>query len=247
MRLWGEKMEKIELLKEAIKKAQNICVFTGAGISCPSGIPDFRSADGLYNQASGSEYKPEEIISHSFFVSHSELFYEFYKSKMIYQNAKPNLAHKYFAELEKQGKNVSVVTQNIDGLHQAAGSTNVFELHGSVHRNYCTKCGEFYPLDFIMQNKLPICKKCGAIVKPDVVLYEEPLDENTINGAINAIRKSDLMIVVGTSLTVYPAASFVRYFGGETLALINKSETSFDNIANITINDDIINVINKLD
>lgn len=247
MRLWGEKMKKIELLKEAIKKAQNICVFTGAGISCPSGIPDFRSADGLYNQASGNEYKPEEIISHSFFVSHSELFYEFYKSKMIYQNAKPNLAHKYFAKLEEQGKNVSVVTQNIDGLHQAAGSTNVFELHGSVHRNYCTKCGEFYPLDFILQNKLPICKKCGAIVKPDVVLYEEPLDENTINGAINAIRKSDLMIVVGTSLTVYPAASFVRYFGGETLVLINKSETSFDNIANITINDDIINVINKLD
>ena len=165
---------------------------------------------------------------------------------MIYKNAKPNKAHLFFADLEKSGKNVSVVTQNIDGLHQEAGSENVFELHGSVHRNFCTNCGEFYPLDFVLQEGVPVCKKCGGVVKPDVVLYEEPLDENTINGAINAISQSDLMIVVGTSLTVYPAASFVRYFGGETLALINKSETSFDNIANITINDDIINVIEKL-
>ena len=239
-------MEKIELLKEAIKKAQNICVFTGAGISCPSGIPDFRSADGLYNQASGNNFSPEQIISHSFFISHTDLFYDFYKSKMIYKNAKPNKAHLFFADLEKSGKNVSVVTQNIDGLHQEAGSENVFELHGSVHRNFCTNCGEFYPLDFVLQEGVPVCKKCGGVVKPDVVLYEEALDENTINGAINAISQSDLMIVVGTSLTVYPAASFVRYFGGETLALINKSETSFDNIANITINDDIINVIEKL-
>ena len=239
-------MEKIELLKEAIKKAQNICVFTGAGISCPSGIPDFRSADGLYNQDSGNNFSPEQIISHSFFISHTDLFYDFYKSKMIYKNAKPNKAHLFFADLEKSGKNVSVVTQNIDGLHQEAGSENVFELHGSVHRNFCTNCGEFYPLDFVLQEGVPVCKKCGGVVKPDVVLYEEPLDENTINGAINAISQSDLMIVVGTSLTVYPAASFVRYFGGETLALINKSETSFDNIANITINDDIINVIEKL-
>ncbi|MBQ7128645.1 MAG: NAD-dependent protein deacylase [Clostridia bacterium] len=239
-------MDKIECLKQSIEKAKNICVFTGAGISCPSGIPDFRSADGLYNQDAGGKYSPEEIISHSFFVSHTNLFYDFYKSKMIYEDAKPNLAHRYFANLETKGKTLSVVTQNIDGLHQTAGSTKVFELHGSIHRNYCTKCGEFYSLKYILQNDLPICKKCRAVVKPDVVLYEEPLDENTIKGAINAIKNSDLMIVVGTSLTVYPAASFVRYFSGETLALINKSETSFDDMANITINDDIINVIKKL-
>ena len=241
--------DKIIKLKQLIDNSENIVFFGGAGVSTESGVPDFRSKDGLYNQhdVRFDKYQPEYMLSHSCLLNEPEVFFEFYRQKMDTRNIEPNFAHIYLAELEKRGKLKAVVTQNIDGLHQAAGSTKVFELHGSVHRNYCTKCGEFYPLDFIMQNKLPICKKCGAIVKPDVVLYEEPLDENTINGAINAIRKSDLMIVVGTSLTVYPAASFVRYFGGETLALINKSETSFDNIANITINDDIINVINKLD
>lgn len=239
-------MDTYEKLKSAIEKADKICVFTGAGISCPSGIPDFRSADGLYNQDGIKNYSPEEIISHSFFVSHTDLFYNFYKDKMIYKDAKPNLAHKYFSDLEKAGKRVYVVTQNIDGLHQLAGSSTVYELHGSVHRNYCTSCGEFYGLDYILKSGVPKCEKCGAVVKPDVVLYEEPLDEKVITGAINAISECDLLIVVGTSLTVYPAASFVRYFRGDTLALVNKSETSMDNIADITINDDVINVIKKI-
>ena len=165
---------------------------------------------------------------------------------MIYENAKPNLAHKYFAKLESKGKKVTIVTQNIDGLHQMAGSSNVFELHGSVHRNYCTSCGEFYNLDYILNNDLPKCKKCGAIVKPDVVLYEESLDAETINRSINAICECDMMIVVGTSLTVYPAASFVNYFTGDCLALINKDETNIDTKADIVINDDIIKVIKIL-
>ena len=239
-------MEVYEKLQSAIEKADKICVFTGAGISCPSGIPDFRSSNGLYNQNGIDSYSPEQIISHTFFTHHTKLFYKFYKEKMIYENAKPNLAHKYFAKLESKGKKVTVVTQNIDGLHQMAGSSNVFELHGSVHRNYCTSCGEFYNLDYILNSDLPKCKKCGAIVKPDVVLYEESLDAETINKSINAICECDMMIVVGTSLTVYPAASFVNYFTGDCLALINKDETNIDTKADIVINDDIIKVIKIL-
>ena len=240
-------MHKYQELKQYIEKAERICVFTGAGISCPSGIPDFRSADGLYNQDGMGHYSPEQIISHSFFVSHTDMFYEFYKDKMIYETAKPNSAHIFFADLEKKGKKVSIVTQNIDGLHQAAGSTKVFELHGSIHRNYCTNCGEFYNLSYIVDSKgVPKCLKCGAVIKPDVVLYEEPLDEKEINGAVDAISNSDLLIVAGTSLTVYPAASFIRYFNGEKIVLINKSETQYDNIADLCFNEDIIKVIEKI-
>lgn len=240
-------MQKINELKRIIKESKSICVFTGAGISCPSGIPDFRSSDGLYNQKSNTAYTPEQIISHSFFVSHTDMFYEFYKEKMIYENAQPNIAHKYFADLEKQGKNVSVVTQNIDGLHQKAGSKSVFELHGSIYRNYCLKCGAFYGLEAVVsQNSVPVCSKCGGVIKPDVVLYEEPLDEKTVNSALNAIENSDLMIVIGTSLTVYPAASYIRFFRGNNLVLINKTKTTQNQIADLEIYDDVENVINQL-
>lgn len=234
-------------LREAIEKATQICVFTGAGISCPSGIPDFRSAEGLYSETDKSGYSPEEIISHTFFVSHTDLFYDFYKSKMMYPEAKPNKAHLYFAQLEKHGKKVSVVTQNIDGLHTEAGSTYVYELHGSVHRNLCLNCGAFYDGDYVYKSMgVPKCEKCGGTVKPDVVLYEEGLDDNIVVGAINAIKEADLLIIIGTSLAVYPAASFVGYFKGETIALVNKSSTPFDKKADIVIYDDIINVIEYL-
>ncbi|MGN0558053.1 MAG: NAD-dependent protein deacylase [Acutalibacteraceae bacterium] len=240
-------MQKINELKRMINESKSICVFTGAGISCPSGIPDFRSADGLYNQKSNTGYTPEQIISHSFFVSHTDMFYEFYKSKMIYENAQPNIAHKYFADLEKQGKSVSVVTQNIDGLHQKAGSKNVLELHGSIYRNYCVKCGAFYGLEAVVSQKgVPVCSKCGGVIKPQVVLYEEPLDEKTINSALNAIENADLMIVIGTSLTVYPAASYIRFFRGNNLVLINKTKTTQNQIADLEIYDDVANVINQL-
>ena len=241
-------MEKILELKKAIEKAQKICVFTGAGISCPSGIPDFRSADGLYNEKGDYEYSPEEMISHTFFVHNTKLFYDFYKSKMIYENAKPNKAHNYFANLEKCGKNVSVVTQNIDSLHTQAGSSNVFEIHGSVKRNYCICCKEFYDEKYILNCiDVPLCEKCGGVIKPDVVLYEEGLNEKIVAGAIEAIREADLLIIIGTSLAVYPAASFVSYFNGEKIALVNKSKTDFDKRANIVIYDDIVNVIEKLE
>ena len=239
---------EIERLKEAIKECNKIVVFSGAGLSTNSGIPDFRSADGLYNQETKINIRPEEIISHSFFVSNTDYFYEFYFDKMVYRDAKPNLAHKYFAKLEKEGKMLAVVTQNIDNLHQAAGSKKVIELHGSVERNYCMKCNKFYTLDEIYNEKhlIPHCS-CGGIIKPDVVLYEENLDENAINGAINAISAADMMIVVGTSLTVYPAAGFVNFFKGKYLVLLNKTETRYDSMASIVIHDDIKNVIEELE
>lgn len=241
-------MEKILELKKAIENAQKICVFTGAGISCPSGIPDFRSADGLYNEKGDYEYSPEEMISHTFFVHNTKLFYDFYKSKMIYENAKPNKAHNYFANLEKCGKKVSVVTQNIDSLHTKAGSSNVFEIHGSVKRNYCICCKEFYDEKYILNCiDVPLCEKCGGVIKPDVVLYEEGLNEKIVAGTIEAIREADLLIIIGTSLAVYPAASFVSYFNGEKIALVNKSKTDFDKRADIVIYDDIVNVIEKLE
>lgn len=240
-------MDKIQRLQKIIDESKNVCVFTGAGISCPSGIPDFRSADGLYNRENKYCYSPEEIISHSFFVSHTQMFYDFYKTSMLYPEAKPNKAHKFFAQLEEKSKNVTVVTQNIDGLHQAAGSTKVIELHGSVHRNNCRNCGKLFSLDYIAKAQgIPYCDECGGVVKPDVVLYEEPLKEDDIYRAINAIEKADTMIVVGTSLVVYPAASYVRYFSGENLVLINKSETQYDRMATLAINDDVVSVVEKL-
>ncbi len=240
-------IEKIKSLQSAIDKSKSICVFTGAGISCPSGIPDFRSADGLYNEKGKNGYTPEEIISHSFFCKHTDMFYEFYKSKMMYPLAKPNKAHIYFADLEKTGKKVSVVTQNIDGLHSDSGSSEIYELHGSIRRNYCMNCGEFYDEKYIYNSIcIPKCQKCGGTVKPDVVLYEEGLDDKTVNGAINAISRAQLLIVIGTSLAVYPAASFLRYFNGETIALINKSPTPFDENADIVIYDDVSQVAEHL-
>lgn len=239
---------ELDRLKEVIKMSKRIVIFSGAGLSTNSGIPDFRSADGLYNQKSGFKVRPEEIISHSFFMKYPKEFYEFYFSKMIYKNAKPNLAHIYFAKLEKEGKVLATVTQNIDNLHQEAGSKRVYELHGSVMRNYCMRCHKFYSLDDIFneEHNIPKCE-CGGIIKPDVVLYEEGLDEATISGALDAISKADTLIVVGTSLTVYPAAGFIRYFRGNNLVLLNKSETPYDNMANIAIHDDIKNVIEYLE
>ena len=228
-------MDKYQTLKEIIDQSSSIVVFTGAGISVPSGIPDFRSADGLYNQKTNNHFSPEQIISHSFFYNHTKEFYEFYKSKMIYPKAQPNIAHKFFADLERKGKNVTVVTQNIDGLHQKAGSTRVYELHGSVLRNYCEDCGRAFGVEYVLNSKdVPHCDKCGGIVKPDVVLYEEPLDGDTIERSI------------GTSLTVYPAAGFIRYFRGRNLVVINKDSTSYDNMCDLVINEDIASVIKKI-
>lgn len=240
-------MDKYETLKTIIKNSQSIVVFTGAGISVPSGIPDFRSADGIYNQKYKTQYRPEEIISHSFYMEHPDMFYEFYKEKMCYPNAKPNAAHKYFADLEKKGKNVTVVTQNIDNLHQEAGSTRVYELHGSVHRNYCEKCYRLFGLKYMLDHPgVPHCDKCGGQIKPDVVLYEESLDEDTIQRAISAIMTCDTLIVVGTSLTVYPAAGFIRYFRGSNLVVINKQPTNYDNMCDLVFNEDVIKVVEKI-
>ena len=237
--------EKIIKLKEIIDNSKRIVIFTGAGLSTNSGIPDFRSANGLYNQKSKISYTPEEIISHSFFIRYPKDFYEFYFDKMIYPNALPNIAHKYFAELERN-KEVTIVTQNIDDLHQMAGSHHVYELHGSVKRNYCMKCHKYYNLEEILNKRpVPYCD-CGGIIKPDVVLYEEPLNEKVAYQAIEKISEADTMIIVGTSLMVYPAAGYIRYFRGNNLVLINKSQTSCDNIADLVINDDVCKIIEKL-
>ncbi|MBE6137472.1 MAG: NAD-dependent protein deacylase [Erysipelotrichaceae bacterium] len=239
-------MNEIKKLKEAIKESKRIVIFSGAGLSTNSGIPDFRSADGLYNQRGNYTVSPEEIISHSFFISNPDDFYRFYFDKMIYPNALPNEAHRYFAYLENEGYDVTVVTQNIDDLHQMAGSSNVVELHGSVKRNYCMRCKKYYDIfEIFNPGKVPYCS-CGGIIKPDVVLYEEGLKSNDISKAVDAISKCDLLIVVGTSLTVYPAAGFIRYFKGNHLALLNKTETQYDNMADIVIHDDIKNVISEL-
>ena len=239
-------MERIQDLARALKSSRRLVVFTGAGISCPSGIPDFRSADGLYHRETNLRYPPEQIISHSFFERNPALFYEFYKSAMLYPDAKPNDAHRFFASLESAARTVTVVTQNIDGLHQAAGSTRVLELHGSVHRNFCQRCGRAYSLpEILAQPGVPKCD-CGGIIKPDVVLYEEPLDDDTVWQAVNAIEQADVMVIVGTSLAVYPAASYLRYFHGETLALINKSETPYDSRADLAFHADVIDVVHAL-
>lgn len=236
-----------ETLKQIIQESHSIVVFTGAGISVPSGIPDFRSADGIYNQKTKFKASPEDIISHSFFVSNTEDFYSFYKEKMCYPNAEPNIAHKYFADLEKKGKNVIIVTQNIDGLHQKAGSKTVYELHGTIHQNFCQRCGRMFGLDYVMNSKgVPHCDKCGGIIKPNVVLYEEGLDEDTISKSINAIMTCDTLIIIGTSLRVYPAAGFIRYFRGRYLVVINKDATSFDSNCDLVFNEDVTSVIKNI-
>lgn len=232
----------INKLLNAIKTSNKIVFFSGAGISTDSGIPDFRSETGLYK----NNLHAEEIISHSYFMNNPLGFYEFYKDKMIFKDAKPNLGHEFITFLQEKGKDVSVVTQNIDGLHQLAGNKKVYELHGSIHRNYCMKCHKFYGLDKIIENdNLPICE-CGGLIKPDVVLYEEGLDETTISNSIGAIKDADLLIILGTSLNVYPAAGFIRFFNGNTLAIINKSATAADQTCDIVIHDSISKTFEEL-
>ena len=214
-------------------------------MSTESGIPDYRSVDGLYNQK--YKYPPEIMLSHSFFVENTEGFYDFYNNKMICLEAMPNYAHIFLAELEKQGKLIAVITQNIDGLHQKAGSQRVFELHGSVHRNFCTKCGAAYSAEFIKNSRgVPLCEKCGNVVKPDVVLYEEQLDGETVSGAVRAIESADTLIIGGTSLAVYPAAGLIDYFSGKNLILINKSPTGRDDLANLVIREPIGETFKKI-
>lgn len=227
-------MEEIRTLGRWLRESENIVFFGGAGCSTESGVPDFRSVDGLYSQHYA--YPPETILSHSFFEAQTEEFYRFYREKMLFLDAKPNPAHKALAELERMGKLKAVVTQNIDGLHQAAGSKAVFELHGSVHRNYCRKCGSFFDAQHIKSSQgIPRCDRCGGVIKPDVVLYEEGLDEATLTGAARAIAQADVLIVGGTSLVVYPAAGLLRYYGGKKLVLINKSATSCDERADLLL------------
>ncbi|MDM0859544.1 NAD-dependent protein deacylase [Clostridium perfringens] len=235
--------DKIKQLSEIIKNSNNIVFFGGAGVSTASNIPDFRSSNGLFNEKLNITFTPEQLVSHSFFERYPEEFFNFYKAKLIYPNAKPNEAHIALAKLEEMGKLKAIVTQNIDGLHQRAGSKNVFELHGSVLRNYCMDCHTFYDEKFILDSKgVPTCTKCGGIVKPDVVLYEEPLDDNVIRDAIDAISKADTLIIGGTSLVVYPAAGLINYFKGKNLVLINKSSTFADSKADLIINANISNV-----
>lgn len=238
---------KLEQLANILKDSNNIVFFGGAGVSTESGIPDFRSSNGLYTQKLKINFTPEQLISHTFFIKYPEEFFNFYKENLIYPNAKPNGAHKALATLEKAGKIKAIITQNIDGLHQAAGSKLVYELHGSVLRNYCMKCSAFYDEKYILNSpSVPICTKCGGNIKPDVVLYEEGLDMNILTGAINAITKADTLIIGGTSLIVYPAASLINYFRGKNLILINKSITPADNIANLVIHDSIGDVLEKV-
>ena len=244
-----ENLENVQSLQDIINKSSKIVFFGGAGVSTESGIPDFRSQDGLYQQE--WKYPPETIISRSFFDSDPKEFYRFYRAKLIIKGAKPNAAHLKLAELEKAGKLSAVVTQNIDGLHQMAGSKNVFELHGSTLRNFCMDCGEPYDIDFIADSetspdKLPRCTKCGGLVKPDVVLYEEGLDDRIITGAIKAISEADTLIIGGTSLVVYPAAGLIRYFRGDHLVLINKSSTQADESADLVIHDSIGKVLSQI-
>ena len=241
--------EKISQLQKIIDESKNIVFFGGAGVSTESGIPDFRSVDGLYNQQ--WKYPPETIISHSFYVHDPVEFYRFYRAKLLPTGFEPNAAHYKLAELEAAGKLKAVVTQNIDGLHQKAGSKVVYELHGSTLRNYCTGCGKFYDDKFIADSenapdKLPRCTECGELVKPDVVLYEEGLDDNVIRGAVNAISAADTLIIGGTSLVVYPAASFVDYFHGKNLVLLNKSATSKDDYATLVIHEPIGQVLSQI-
>ena len=238
-------MGQLEQLQEWVRESNNIVFFGGAGVSTESGIPDFRSVDGLYNQQ--YDYPPETILSHTFYRKMTEEFYRFYRAKMLALDAKPNAAHKKLAQWEQEGKLRAVVTQNIDGLHQAAGSRNVYELHGSVHRNYCEKCGAFYDAEFILKSEgVPVCEKCGGRIKPDVVLYEEGLDTATMQGAIKAIHEAEVLIVGGTSLTVYPAAGLIDYYNGHKLVLINKSVTPMDAQADLLLTGSIGEIFSQL-
>lgn len=236
--------DKVNRLREIVEKSNNIVFFGGAGVSTESGIPDFRSVDGLYNQK--YKYPPETIISHSFYRSNPEEFYRFYKDKMIFLDAQPNAAHKKLAELEAKGKLKAIITQNIDGLHQLAGSRNVIELHGSVHRNYCERCGSFYNLKYVADSDgVPRCN-CGGIIKPDVVLYEEALKTSDMEAAVNYISEADTLIIGGTSLVVYPAAGLIRYFRGKHLVVINMAPTQTDSQADLLIADKIGEVLGSL-
>ena len=241
--------EKIAKLQEMIDESQKIVFFGGAGVSTESGIPDFRSQDGLYKQK--WKYPPETIISRTFFDANPKEFYRFYREKLIIKDAKPNITHLKLAELEAVGKLSAIVTQNIDGLHQKAGSKKVFELHGSTLRNFCMNCGKPYDEDFILQSKdspdtLPHCTECGGLIKPDVVLYEEGLDDGIVNGALEAICQADMLIIGGTSLVVYPAAGFIRYFAGDHLVMINKTETQADNMADLVIHEKLGQVFKQI-
>lgn len=237
----------MEDFKKIVDASNKIVFFGGAGVSTESNIPDFRSSTGLYTTFDKKQYPPEYMISYSCFRDNIEDFYDFYKGQMIYKDAKPNKAHLALAELEKMGKLKAVITQNIDGLHQLAGSKNVFELHGSIHRNYCTQCKKFFDLDYILGKDLvPKCDACGGLIKPDVVLYEEGLDMDVINSAIEHIGQADVLIVGGTSLTVYPAAGLIDYYRGDKLVLINKSKTSYDRRARHVFNDSIGKVLSGL-
>lgn len=229
-----------------VNESDNIVFFGGAGVSTESGIPDFRSVDGLYHQK--YDYPPETILSHTFYVRHTEEFYRFYKDKMLYLDAKPNEAHKKLAELEQAGKLKAVITQNIDGLHQAAGSKKVLELHGSVHRNYCTKCGKLFSAEYVLESKgLPRCDVCDGLIKPDVVLYEEGLDDQTMREAIYYIQHADMLIIGGTSLAVYPAAGLIDYYRGNKLVLVNKSTTPMDDRADLLIQGSIGEIFSKIE
>ena len=237
-------MEELETLKEWISESKQIVFFGGAGVSTESGIPDFRSVDGLYNQK--FDYPPEVIISHSFYQRRPEYFFDFYREKMLPLGFEPNITHQVLARWEAEGKLSAVVTQNIDGLHQKAGSKRVYELHGSVLRNYCTRCGAFHSAEFVRDTPgVPRCA-CGGIVKPDVVLYEESLDEGTVEGAVRAIAAADLLIVGGTSLTVYPAAGLVNYYRGRRLVLINRDATPYDSQADLVFHDSLGDIFSKL-
>ena len=237
---------QIQQLSNLISTHHNIVFFGGAGVSTASNIPDFRSAEGLYSMRLQKNFTPEELVSHTFFVRYPEDFFQFYKEHLIYPDAKPNDCHIALAKLEEMGKLSAVVTQNIDGLHQAAGSKCVYELHGSVHRNYCQSCRQFYDGRYVREYEgIPKCEKCGDVIKPDVVLYEEALDDDIVRGAIQAIAQADMLIVGGTSLIVYPAAGLLRYFQGDKLVLINKSTTSADVSADLVIYDDIATVMRE--
>lgn len=237
-------MDNIERLKNLVEESNNIVFFGGAGVSTESGIPDFRSKDGLYNQK--YKYSPETILSHSFFLNNTKEFYYFYREKMNSLKYEPNITHRKLAELEEKGKLKAVITQNIDGLHQKAGSKKVLELHGSVLRNYCMKCNKFYDAEFVFEGKdIPKCK-CGGIIKPDVVLYQEPLDYDVFEEAVEKISNADLLIVAGTSLTVNPACSLIQYFKGKNLVLINRDATPYDNRADLLIRESLGKVFSNI-
>ena len=239
-------MSKINQLQEIIDSSENIVFFGGAGVSTESGIPDFRSESGIFKSLEKYGDTPENLVSHSYYIDHTEEFFEYYKENLIFEDATPNPAHLKLAELEKTGKIKAVITQNIDGLHQKAGSENVLELHGSVHRNYCQICGKEYDLKYILEsNGIPKCE-CGGIIKPDVVLYEEPLNNSILSLSIDYIQNAETLIIGGTSLVVYPAAGLINYFSGKNLILINKSETPYDNLATLVINDAIGEVFSQI-